>query len=55
MVNSKTVFKNSAGKRIRFGDLRPDDRTYCHCQEMRDGNHYSVFLLVHTRQVKKAP
>ncbi len=55
IVNSKTVFKNNAGKRIKFGDLRPGDRAYCHCQEMRDGKHYSVYLLVQTSDVQHTP
>ncbi len=54
VVSSQTVFKNTAGKRIKFSNLQPGDRAYCHCREMRDGKHYSVYLLVQTKHQRQA-
>lgn len=52
LMNAKTVVKNSDGKRIHFREVRAGDRAYCHCDAMRDGKHYSVYLLVKERRGK---
>lgn len=55
LANAKTVVKDSGGKRISLSEVRAGDRAYCHCDAMRDGKHYSVYLLVKSGRGKHNP
>lgn len=55
LINAKTVMKDSDGKRINFSEVHAGDRAYCHCDAMREGKHYSVYLLVKSRRLKHSP